>query len=645
MMNACSSVRLSLPAWCASAALAVAVSAFAACSGGGGGGDSPPVLLPNSAPLVPLPTGITGTAPRVQWSVPATDSAQVTFVAADPDGDALQWEVAFSGANAAALGVQQPSLLPSASLVLDLAPVASPAVGIVNLLVRDARNASRSLELTVLRSASPDLVAVTPTTAFSGQPLEVQVRGRALALGGVSSTQVSFGGVLATNLVAESADALRCRTPSVALSGPVAVGVNTAFGSDLLPVGSFTMMSFPPVFAALDRRLDVSSGSVSDLEVQLVEQRAHAVYLQLGAVWHARSTDAGQTFAAPTVLSATEVATSPHVVVEGDVVHVVWIGDGQRIWLSRSTDGGATFGPASSLEAVVQPVSSLQLCAEESHVYVGWIGGDPQLAAARAVVAASTNGGATFGSPRIVRQSGGNQRDVTIACDGATVVVGYLDDRISAAVRGFYVARSVDAGANFAADLRLSAPDRAAFEARLASEGSNLHAVWRTSEGISYNGSPALGTNWRTPEVLVRGLEDGVPQEPQLYADGGRVYVAYHVLGNGVYLARSTDGGDTFPARTRLDVSGQATARPRLSGSHEYLAVSWQEGDAGLDAVRATFTISTDRGSTWLLPRGAGDGAHNQGDVTLRLSGGRLLLSLLERRGLSISAYVNTNLP
>ncbi len=624
--------------------LATAALVGAACSGGGGGG-STPVVIPNGAPIVPLPAGITGTAPAVAWTVPASGGAQITFVAADPDGDALQWEVGVSGTAAQVLGLRPVTPGTGPSLLLELDPVASPAVATVNLIVRDRIGASLALALTVRRSGLPDLVAVQPTSAFGGQPLDVRVTGSALALGGSIATEVSFGGALATAVVAESPNSLRCRTPSVFQTGPVSVGVTTPFGSDQLPPDGFAMMPFPPSFAATDRRIDSHAGNVSSLELRLDDRRAHAVYIASSTISYARSDDAGQTFAAPLVLSAAEVATEPHTLAAGDVVHVAWIGDGQQVWLRLSLDGGSSFQPAVRLDSGSLPVAGLRLASGGGLVYAAWIAGDPALGQARATVAFSADGGATFAASRAISPNGSNQREVAIVADGAAVVAAYLDDRASPAARGLYVARSTDAGATWSADRRLSAPGRAASQTQLLLDGVSVHVVWRTVDGISYNGSTDRGANWRTPEVAVRGLEDGTPAEPQVHASGDRVYVAYTTNGSALWVARSGDAGTSFPARTRLDAGGQPIAAPRLAGDGDYVAVTWHQGDAALDAVRGTVTLSTDRGETWRLPAGFGNGSLNQGEVQVRQAGGRLLLGFVERRNLTIGAFVNANLP
>src|SRR5262245_49142496 len=64
----------------------------AACGGGGGGGSSRPP--DNHAPSIQVPTGLAGLAPRYSLALPTGATRTLQFTATDPDGDALQWQLA-----------------------------------------------------------------------------------------------------------------------------------------------------------------------------------------------------------------------------------------------------------------------------------------------------------------------------------------------------------------------------------------------------------------------------------------------------------------------------------------------------------------------------------------------------------------------
>lgn len=629
-------------------ALALTLLLVASCGGGGGGGDdgsgSDPEP-PNTAPQLSAPNGLTGIVPRLTWALPATGSTTGTFTATDVDGDPLFWQITGSASEMAAAGVQAPSSGSGASIAIDLVAVGSAASVTFDVLVQDGV-ATASLEITVLRAAAPTITGVSPSTAFAGQPTDVLVSGSSLVLAGAPQVEVRFAGALAQSVAAQSDGSLRCRTPSIGNAGPAVVSVSNAQGASQLPSSALRWMPYPAQLAAADVRVDAGTiGFASQVEIA-VDGEVVDCALVAGGAYHCRSTDGGATFSLPTLLSAGEAATGIRIVAEGNLVRVAWIGDTQQAWLARSTDGGATFAPAVRVDAGGQSVSGLRLCAEGQRVHVAWISGSLGLNTARATVASSADGGATFATARGVSTGTQNQRSVEVGCSGASLCAAWLDDRQGAQFRGVYAARSADGGLTFAAAQRLSVLNEIASDLDLSTDGAVAHVAFVTTvAGVWHNRSPDMGLTWRLPETLVRGTEDGVPAAPRTHAQGDRVYVAWITDGAEVRLARSSDGGATFPARTRLDAATSPVSGVQIDGAGDYVTVAWLSGDASATTVRAAFTTSADRGASWRPEQGGGDGVTNQEGLRLQQSGARFALGFLEQRTLSKGAYVNANQP
>ncbi|MEY4828288.1 MAG: hypothetical protein RLZZ562_84 [Planctomycetota bacterium] len=617
--------------------------ALGSCGGGGGGGGDADVQLPdNTAPILTVPSGLTGTPPRLTWNVAAANSASVTFTAVDAEQDTLQWQLAGSSSALAAAGVSATGATVGNSFVVTLDPVVQPAFAVFQVLVQDGR-ATAGFEVTTLRTGAPSIQSVQPASAFAAQPLSVNVNGTGLTLGGLVQAGVTFGGASATNLAAQDDGSVTCLTPSISGSGQAVVAVSNAQGSDQLPASAFRMMPYPAQFAATDALVD-SSFVLPQFDLALDGATAD-VASNGSAVVHARSTDGGASFGASTFLSGAETPTGARIAVVGDAVHVAWIGDGQQVHYRRSTDGGASFSTVALLGTGTQPATGLRIAATATHVFVAWISGSVGLSQARAVVASSQNAGASFTAPVGVASSTQNQRELEIAASSDDLVVAFLDDRLTSQFRGIYVARSGNGGLSFGTSLRLSAANRAASALDLYRDGTALHLVFTTIDGVLYNGSPDFGVTWRTPEVLVRGTDDGVPAEPRVYASLDRVYVLYTTDGTAVRIARSSDSGASFPARTRLDAGTVPVSSPRITGVGEYVTVAWMSGDVQMDSVRGVFSTSVNRGSTWRPAELFGNGASNQTGLALRQSGARLLLGFVERRSLSYGVFCNANLP
>lgn len=615
---------------------------FAACSGGGGGGDGPPDLGPNATPVVPVPSGLSGSMPQLRWLVDRSAAESVQFAAADADGDALTWQISVSGLAATALGLRLPITPTGNTVRLELDPVVTPATGSVTFLVQDPRAAVFAFQVTIVRGGAPTLTSVSPTSAFGGRPLRVALSGSAFDLAGTAVPQVRFGGLLATSLLANGDAQLSCLTSSLPQSGPIGVSIQTAFGSASLPSGAFRMLSFPPAFAATDARVD-ASGLADAVEADLDEANACVATVAAGTLALARSQDGGRTFAAAQILSGGEFAREPQVLVEGSRVLVAWIGDGQQVRLRRSLDAGATFDSAVLVGTGTGPASGLQLVASGDRVHAAFVRGDAALGQARVVSCSSSDGGSSFASERAIAPASANQSAVGIGADGAAVYVAFLDERLGTGARGVYVARSTDGGATWLAARRLSAPNRQAAQLRCARDGASLQIVWTTSDGLFANGTTDRGLSWRTPEVPVATMADGAPESPFVHVAGSRVQVVYTTNGAEVRLARSTDAGASFPVRTRLDAGVELESAPVLAGTGDYTTVAWLAGDAQSNGVRVAWAASTDGGSTFTSPTGLGDGASNQDSVRLCQSGGRLLTVFRERRGLAIGAYANAN--
>ncbi len=625
----------------------VGILLFTAACGGGGGGDGGGTdpQPQNTAPQIQVPQGLSGIAPRLTWVLPATGTATATFTATDADGDPLFWQVAGSGAEMAAAGVLAPSSAAGPSIDIDLLVVGAAAAVTFDVLVQDGV-ATASLEVTVQRAAAPTILGVSPSSAFSGQPTDVSVTGSNLTLAGSAQAEVRFGGALATNIVAQQDGSLACRTPSIGAAGPSVVAVSNAEGSSQLPSSAFLMMPYPPQLAATDLRVDAGAvGLATQIELASEDDFIDVAFVAGGA-YHCRSADGGATYSVPTLLSSGEAVSGICVVAQGSLVRVAWIGDTQQSWVARSSDGGTTFLPATRVDAGGQPVSGLRLCADGQRVHLAWLSGSVGLNQSRVVLASSADGGATFAVPLGVSSGTQNQHAVEVGCRGALLCVAWLDDRQGSAFRGVYAARSADGGVAFSAAQRLSVQNDRATELGFATHGAVADVAFVTLlYGVWHNRSVDMGLTWRLPETQVRGMEDGVPTTPRVHAHGDRVYVAWITDGLAVRLARSSDGGATFPARTRLDSALAPVSGLELDGAGDYVTAAWLSGDASASAVRAAVATSADRGGAWRPEQGGGDGADNQGGLRMRQSGARIALGFLERRTLATGAYVNANQP
>lgn len=619
---------------------------LAACSGGGGGGGGDPPVQPNAAPILTVPATVAGTLPVLRHSLPIAAATTLVFTAIDPDGESLQWSLTAAPGDAAALGLAFASPSNGSSFALELAPVAATAAAIVRLLVQDPRGGTAAVDLTIARSGAPTLTAVEPAAAFLGGPQVVSLRGTGFSLAGTVTPTVTFGGLAATAVTVGGDGALSCASPIGALpAGPTVVRVATAHGNAALPAAAFTLYRLPPVFAPQDLRLDAGSGAA--LEFAVAGQRAHAVFLTGDVATYRGSDDGGVSWRAALPLSASEPASEPQVIADGDQVLAVWIGAGTAVRARRSTDGGLSWLPAVRLDPATVPEllsGRPRLAADGDRRFVAWREGDPLQLAGRVVAVGSADAGASFTPMATIGDGSANQDACEIACVPGGAVAVFEDDRSGPLRRGVFADRTADGGLTWGLDRRLSRADALAAGVRLAVSGSQVHAAWIRDGAVYHNGSADGGIVFQSQEELVRGSDAGAVSAIDIAAEATRVHVVYVAGGSNVWLARSTDGV-TFPQQVAIELGAQAAAQPVVRSLGNYAVAAWRRGEVAAGLARVVHATSTDRGATFTVPTGLGDGDATQTEPRLALRGAALLLGWRDLRAAASGVFTNASVP
>ncbi|MFO1077792.1 MAG: hypothetical protein U1E73_08705 [Planctomycetota bacterium] len=611
----------------------------AACGGGGGGGGgSNPPIAPNHPPVMQVPSGLIGGGSSFRYEAPIATAATLTFAATDTDGDALHWSVVGDPATAALVGVTLPLTGNAGLFQLPIAAVAAPASAELVVFVEDTHGGAGAVDLLVVRSGPPTIDAVAPDSAFAGQPQYVAITGSAFYLGGTVTTAPRFGGLLGTGVQVLGDALLTCSTPLTLPAGPWSVSVSNGQGSAQLPPTAFSVLPFPPVYAAADTAFDAGAGSAP--AAARTGNVLHAVWLEAGAVMHRTSVDHGALWSGGVPLSGAEVPTEPQVVGAGLDAVVAWIGDGGTIYARRSGDGGMTFDPAVVLNpAAVLPATHLRLAAAGDRCYAAWTVGSAAGGTARLQLARSANGGSTWLAPQSVDDQGANQTDHVLACSGDYAWLAFRDARQGGAVTGTYVARSADGGVTWSAGTRLSAPGAATFEPCLCNEGLVLHVAWLVGGALRYASSLNSGINW-TSSIELQGNSNGTISEPALACDRGRVFAAYAVAGTTVQCTRVVAAGGA-PADTVLTTAAASAAQIRIGARGNYVVVAFRDGDVGTGTARIWQSASGDAGVAFAAAARFGDGAAAQEDPVLAADSAQILLLWRDHRGATPALFVN----
>jgi hypothetical protein len=129
-----------------------------------------------------------------------------------------------------------------------------------------------------------------------------------------------------------------------------------------------------------------------------------------------------------------------------------------------------------------------------------------------------------------------------------------------------------------------------------------VHVVWYDyrdgNDEIYYKRSTDAGSSWGTDTRLT--TEGGGSVRPSVAVSGSNVHVVWRDDrdGNGeVYYKRSNDGGSTWGADVRLTTDGSVSSTPSMAVFADTVYVTWADNRDGNFEIY--FKRSTDGGSTW----------------------------------------------
>lgn len=344
-----------------------------------------------------------------------------------------------------------------------------------------------------------------------------------------------------------------------------------------------------------------------------------------------RSRDMGHAGHAPPGCTSTAMACASAVMPFIDArgtLWVVWVAGG-AVSTARSTDGGRRFTPAAEIG---RHGSLLDLGADAKPQIVVDAKGRAVVAYgvfkdkrwnAQVMVSTSMDGGASFSAPRSLSPDGASQRFPALAVDGnGTVVATWLDKRTAAAARkqgltqagaAVAYARSSDGGATFVAES--IAQDHSCECCRLAmafdpqrqpvvlfrsifDDRERDHAVLTLSTageaGPAYR---VAADHWAIDACPHHGPSLAV-------AADGSYQAAWFTQGQarqGMFYARSTDGGRTFSSPQAVGDAEQQAGRPFLLAKGNAVWLVWKEFDGRRVFIKQR--KSQDAGQSWSADR------------------------------------------
>jgi len=188
----------------------------------------------------------------------------------------------------------------------------------------------------------------------------------------------------------------------------------------------------------------------------------------------------------------------------------------------------------------------------------------------------------------------------SIASNGSFVHVVWWDNRNTD--WEIYYKRSTDNGTSWSSDIRLTNVAGNSYVPTVAVSGSVVHVVWQDQRDgnreIYYKRSTDGGVTWGSDTRLTN--DPATSESPSVAVSGQTIHIAWYDRRDGdeeEYYKRSTDGGVSWEADTRLTDDPISTWDPSISVSGQVVHVVWQDSRSGPNKVG--YRRSTDGGANW----------------------------------------------
>jgi len=291
----------------------------------------------------------------------------------------------------------------------------------------------------------------------------------------------------------------------------------------------------------------------------------------------------------------------PIVATSGNTVHVVWKDDrdgNNEIYYKSSTDGGTTWSTDTRLTDDSGNSDFPSLAVSGNNVHVAWQ--DNRTGNWDIFYKCSTDGGNTWGNDNQLTDHTGSSLIPSIAASGVTVHVTWVDDRDSQ--YEIYYKRSTNGGTSWGSDTRLTNDANNSMNPSIAVYENVVHVTWDDTRDsdyeIYYKRSTDGGTTWDADTRLTNNT--GNSTNPSVAASVNNVHIVWDDDRDGnneVYYKRSTDGGTTWGSDTRLTNDTSISSWPQVALSGNTIHVVWHDYRDGNGEIY--YKRSADNGITW----------------------------------------------
>jgi len=291
----------------------------------------------------------------------------------------------------------------------------------------------------------------------------------------------------------------------------------------------------------------------------------------------------------------------------GNNIHVVWndyrIGNSSRIFYKRSTDGGISWQDDINLSTINQTSTNPSIAISGSDVHVVWDDDRISLSNREIYYRHSTDNGITWGPEVRLSSLPDDSYESSISVSGQLVIVVWQDG-IWGALE-VYCKRSTDAGATWGADTRLTNNTGYSASPSTCINGQIVHLIWGDdsdgNEEIYYKRSTDGGVSWGADTRLTNN--PAIQRYPSISISGNAVHLVWFDDRDGggynteIYYKKSSDGGINWGPDTRLTNNPGYSAIPSVFASGTAVHVVWYDERDGNDEIY--YKRSIDGGTSW----------------------------------------------
>ncbi len=326
-------------------------------------------------------------------------------------------------------------------------------------------------------------------------------------------------------------------------------------------------------------------------------------------------------------------------------VHVVWYDyrDGNpEIYYRRSLTGGMGWGADTRLTNDTALSRYPSLTVSGLFVHVVW--SDSRDGTDDIFYKRSMDGGYNWGADTRITNNSYHSSHPSIAKSGSLLHLVWSDNRDGN--YEIYYKRSITGGSSWGTDTRLTNNIGESGYSSIAVSDIDVHVVWRDlrdgNQEIYYKRSTNGGSSWGADTRLTNN--SAYSEIPSISVSGQNVHVVWSDYRDGnyeIYYKRSINGGSSWGPDKRLTVNNASSMYPSISASGSALHVVWYDARDWNDEIY--YIHSTDDGSIWGADTRLTSDTSYSWNPTVSVSGSVVNVLWQDNRGGNYEIYYKRN--